>query len=559
MKSLKNKILLGFATILTLLLIVSAVTVFNLMKMNATVEKVVSEDVELLIAQLELGKLMQERVSLVRGYLITGEEDYKDRFFHVTERSIAYQELISELNPSEEARLLMEQSIEWRWIINDSLFPAFERGDTELAFRTLNNVITPLARQIDEGFTELANNEKAKVEWETSQLINEGKQVELFIIGTVIVALLLGGLIAVLIANCIVKPILKVVSTMKNVADGNLRGEKLVIKSKDEIGQLIDSLNEMVEGLSSLVKQVSVSSEHMAASSEELSASSEQSNLTTEQISSSIQQLATGAGNQVEFVKESVTTIKQLSDSAKQIANNSLSVTATVETTAQTVEQGNSAIHNTVEKMNSIHSRVDVLSSSIKVLNDSSKQINQIVEVITSISDQTNLLALNASIEAARAGEHGKGFAVVAAEVRNLAEQSKQSSQGIAHLVKTIQEEMNAVVKETEMATVEVEEGIDVVRCAGESFNEIKDSIQNVNKQIKRVSLEVEEMSAGTNQVFSALQDISQVSEESAASTQSISAAAQQQLASIEEVAASANALAQMSEELQMVINRFKV
>ena len=68
----------------------------------------------------------------------------------------------------------------------------------------------------------------------------------------------------------------------------------------------------------------------------------------------------------------------------------------------------------------------------------------EIAGMIFKISSQTNLLALNASIESARAGEAGRGFAVVAEQIRQLAEQTRVSTENI----KTIVAELNVNAEE---------------------------------------------------------------------------------------------------------------
>ena len=69
------------------------------------------------------------------------------------------------------------------------------------------------------------------------------------------------------------------------------------------------------------------------------------------------------------------------------------------------------------------------VTESMTRLQNKTKEVEEIAGMILNISNQTNLLALNASIESARAGEAGRGFAVVAEQIRQLAEQTKKSTE----------------------------------------------------------------------------------------------------------------------------------
>ena len=71
--------------------------------------------------------------------------------------------------------------------------------------------------------------------------------------------------------------------------------------------------------------------------------------------------------------------------------------------------------------------RKDELMRDFRSLTEVVRGIENVLGVIDGIAGQTNLLALNATIEAARAGDAGKGFAVVAAEVRKLANDTKNT------------------------------------------------------------------------------------------------------------------------------------
>ncbi|WMJ71459.1 methyl-accepting chemotaxis protein [Stenotrophomonas sp. 24(2023)] len=130
---------------------------------------------------------------------------------------------------------------------------------------------------------------------------------------------------------------------------------------------------------------------------------------------------------------------------------NGLSLAATDVATA-----GRRATHDVVEMMQRIEA--------------SSLRIADITAVIDGIAFQTNILALNAAVEAARAGEHGQGFAVVAGEVRTLAQRSAAAAREIRTLIVD--------------ANGQVAEGSALVERAGQTMEQIVDSVDRVRAMI---------------------------------------------------------------------------
>ncbi|WP_278342345.1 HAMP domain-containing protein, partial [Parageobacillus thermoglucosidasius] len=124
-----------------------------------------------------------------------------------------------------------------------------------------------------------------------------------FVLTVIIISVLVSLTIAIVLSNRIVKPIFQVVDRMKMVAEGDLSAKLLETKSKDEIGQLVQSMNEMILNLRNVVGEVRNTAEQVAASSEELTASADQTTVATEQVASVIQQVASGAETQTNGIE----------------------------------------------------------------------------------------------------------------------------------------------------------------------------------------------------------------------------------------------------------------
>ncbi|MCY8180786.1 methyl-accepting chemotaxis protein [Bacillus paralicheniformis] len=371
-------------------------------------------------------------------------------------------------------------------------------------------------------------------------------------------ALVLSISIGLLMTRLITKPIKDIQALFAETEQGDFT-VKGTYQSKDELGLLTSSFNKMVAGVRSIIETVGETSHQVASSSQELSASADESTKASEYISTTIQELAVGSDQQVESVENSRTVIMGMTEFAGRISSNAEKAAATADQTAKMSFEGTKAIDKVSTQMKSINETVVSLSEAFKHLTERSNEIGNITEVITSIAEQTNLLALNAAIEAARAGEQGKGFAVVADEVRKLAEQSARSAEQITRLITIIQNDTKQTMNSVISATGEVKEGLVVVHEAGGAFQKIENSITEVVTQINDVTNLVKNLTAGASEIETAISGVKEVAETAAGGTQTVSAATQEQLASMEEIAAASQILAQNAEELQHLIQKFKI
>lgn len=329
--------------------------------------------------------------------------------------------------------------------------------------------------------------------------------------------------------------------------------------AKDEIGQLTNDFNTMRTELSHLVQQVGENTELLSAYSLQLAASVVQTTQATEEISNTMQELANGTEKQFSSIEDTSNVVQNVSQVVDLINRNSIDAFAKSKEATDKAEGGKSSVKSAVEQIQSIRTTVNDLANMIRGLGKRSLEIGSIVELITNIANQTNLLALNANIEAARAGEHGRGFAIVANEVRNLAEQSKESAEQIVTLITSIQQDTDKSVKSMEGVLEEVNQGIQAVNGAGNSFFDISNMVHQVEGIIQSISTYSSDLFQGTKQIVESFGIIEQVAQQASAGTQNVSAATEEQLASMEEISSSSTTLSQMAESLQTTIQRFKV
>src|SRR5699024_5524559 len=172
---------------------------------------------------------------------------------------------------------------------------------------------------------------------------------------------------------------------------------------------------------------------------------------------------------------------------------------------------------------------------------------------------QTNLLALNAAIAAARAAAQGRGFAVVADEVRTLAEHVSFSVTNITGTVENMHSETSMVSDSLENGILEVTSGTEQINTTESTCNEIYEDVTQMVTSIQTISRKLAEIVAGSEEMGQSIEDIAAISEEAAAGVEQTAASAQQASSSVEEVADSSKQLREQAEQLNQLVDTFKL
>ncbi|SDY01425.1 methyl-accepting chemotaxis protein [Evansella caseinilytica] len=564
LKIVQKLIFVGIVSIVLLLSV--SLLAFNYMNRMAANSETMYEE-NLLVVQTVGNIRVDIRAidSFILEYMITLDQTRNEELSQmIDERVEQARNNAQTLNEiSQNNKGLNEESVELGQRLETYLAGVLEvgelasRNENTLAYELyLSEVANKRAVLVEYGLDMMKRHSDAAAELNRSNH-NEASQARIVTISIVVAAVIVSVLLSIIVSRSIIKPVRQLQGVMEEAEAGNLtvRG---TYQARDEIGQLTGSFNSMLQSIQEVIQRIVASGDEVAAASEELNANAQETLKGTESVAGTMEEIAAGTEKQLQEVSETAAVITELSDGVKHVTNNTKQVSEVVSLTSEKAGDGKQAIGQTVGQMKSIQSTFDVLSVTIQGLGERSNEIGEIISSITAIADQTNLLALNAAIEAARAGEHGRGFAVVADEVRKLAEESSTSAMQISSLIEKIQLETKQAVDSMESTSKEVKHGIDVVNIAGETFEEIDTSINEVNGKMALVGNAVHDMEMGMQKIVAAFTLIKGVTETVTAGTQNVSATTEEQLASMEEITSSADSLATIAEELQEMVSRFK-
>lgn len=286
--------------------------------------------------------------------------------------------------------------------------------------------------------------------------------------------------------------------------------------SIEEMNAVVAEIADGTDGLAASAEETAASMEQMVtsiteinSSTQDLSTAVESTSASIEQLSATIREVASNSGELAAAAEETLTSIIEISASIKEVEQRAKeSATLSDKVKNDAVSLGMVSIEKTIDGMKNIKASVEKTADYIAKLGGRSEEIGQILNVIDEITDQTSMLALNAAILAAQAGEHGKGFSVVADEIKQLADRTSVSTQEIALLIQSVQQEVGGAVDAMKEGLKSVEMGFKVTNEAADALRKIVESSRRSSDMAAAIEHSTTEQATAAKLVSEAMEKV---------------------------------------------------
>ncbi len=248
---------------------------------------------------------------------------------------------------------------------------------------------------------------------------------------------------------------------------------------------------------------------------------------TTETVASSMQEITAATNTTALSIEEQNNMTQSIQEAIEQTGARSKEMVAIATDSNASIQQNIEAMNELKEQAVLIARTNHDVTEAMTRLQAKTKEVEEFTAIILNISSQTNMLALNASIESARAGEAGRGFAVVADQIRQLAEQTRKSTEEITRIVQELNVNANEVVgsigdsvEATEYQSHKIQEAADAFENLNTNMATLIDDIKEIDNRISglyesnnKIVENITHLSAATEQVTASAEQVQQMSE----------------------------------------------
>ncbi len=347
-------------------------------------------------------------------------------------------------------------------------------------------------------------------------------------------------------------------SVAREISHGDL-SKDIPFLSRDEVRDLEEVFAAMVTDLREIIseiKQVSIQIEKTGAY---LGSQTEKVLTNSREIDQSALAIAKGSEAQSLIVQKTSMVIDKSVEQMDEAARQSVETVSKANDALQKTEAGEANARETLNYLEDVLRQMAENAKPIYKLSNKVEKIKMVMSVLEELSQKTDLLSLNASIEATRAGEMGKGFALVANEIRNMAENSKNSSQEIRQIVDDIFRDNEAVITALKKSEDEINKGRGIIHGIVGTFGEMLSGVKEISTEVSAVGdvsrKQVREMRGLLNQ----FQELSRLAQENFVSTQKTTIGTKSQKEEVQKIVKAAKSLNALSQKMMETQRRFRL
>lgn len=428
----------------------------------------------------------------------------------------------------------------------EELFEATEKNDANLIQLT-NDTFSTSALEVSEGVK--------------SSSASISSAVTVLVVASCI-AIIMGVLIAVILARAVTKPLSNVVELMRRMGeegDLSITKDDLIYESKDEIGVLGFTLLETVEAQHAAMSDILDISHKTESSAAELLSGAKKNLESSAEVKEAVDKVVGLMEANAASLQESDGGTEEMSAASMTSAQAATDCAEFISEMTQVTSKAVGTVEESIVNMNQLQHKTEESGTKLLELVDSVDKISEFVGVITSIADQTNLLALNAAIEAARAGEAGRGFAVVAESVRKLAEESNRAAGNVRGLIETLQDSARDTKSASDETSVLLKQTVEKAGEAKTSLSEAMDQIDKANDRIQNIAAVAQQQAASSREIAAGIDTVTKTSAEILENLEKIKAAMETSVAEAELSEKSAGEQAELAAHMKQTVSAFKL
>ncbi len=256
----------------------------------------------------------------------------------------------------------------------------------------------------------------------------------------------------------------------------------------------------------------------------------------SQRVAESMREISDATNNTAHNIEEQNTMTQSIQEAIEETGNRSKRMVEVAIDSNTNIQENIRVMEDLRQQSEKIASTNEEVTVAMEKLQQKTKEVEDITGMILKISNQTNLLALNASIESARAGEAGKGFAVVAEQIRQLAEQTKNSTEEISRIVSELNTNADDVVRSVESSVEATDNQTRNIVTAAESFEKLNVNMTQLIQDINEIDSRIFGLSNSNNKIVENISHLSAATEEITASAEQVLQMSEQNLLHAENV-----------------------